>query len=666
VINFTLYLQRGEKFMSTLANRSINICLINTNKVISGVTENTSINVNHNDVCIFFNTQAERDNYFALKTVESQTQNSKVHDFNSIGSIRLDINMSDYYALKVDLIKINHTVEKQENEYIYNINSVSYVNNKTTMLHLSLNPIYTYFLGDNTESFVHGMVHKANFRDYNHASTGYLNSIAPLLVGGDNYDTFQASAINRNVYRGTEPEIVFMTVSMRKRQTMLDDLMNTDILTLLPNSTFADEITLLIPVNTKTSAVFSTEAGGTTYIPHMSSGGNLNANYVAYLLMNGAVPYINVGSDSLAHTAVNLGLTVFVDKFDVPFTFHSFYEISEIVIQPYCPFPFTLNGDTVSISGSVSNISNTMFNLKDIMNERVISFGAFTFKEVANSDMQPYNVDILTNENKRDLIAPFTNVENAMLYKQYYINFFGLNTQVNGVNLFSTDSNIGFLCWYLGNNFKKFIFKPDEPTIGSLSISGQLKNRQNTVFGINYYGANNFQSDASGLGVYGAQLAAQTGGDLLGMGADMLGNIMPGLKKFNVGGGISQVGDIAANAISIGGDISGSQNVHGGTSGYSTSATYSQWVHKLEEATPMLITDYTNSWAQIDAMTDLYGTSCNYWTNNLNDTINTIINNRDRGTCYIKGNFKSKFIYAQASPMIQGMLANGILFIRKL
>lgn len=698
-------------------NRTTNICLINTQKVITQesivvepmyegelddssiqkewevannitdknkkileqwtdvLAEDNTIGIDHNKSYIWFNTKDDRDNYFALKTVKTQTRNSKIHDFNNPKSFRIGIGMKDFYALNIDLIKVNHTVNGIEDEYFYGITGVNYVNDSVTVVSVKLKTVYTQFLDDTTiRNQVEGVINKSNFKNQNY-DINYINNITKGIIGDDYGATDYSSSI-KFVESGVNDKdgTSWLVASLRKKPSVVDDAVDLSLggYANTLNSNFSDEIIIAMPFHNATGLGRSLQAGSGSISPNANRIG-----YVAYLLLNGTVAL----KSSLTGTVLAsiAGSYKYVEQ--LPFTFASLYDVTEIGIIPDFPGNYEDSNNIVTMPSGAEILKFTLKDKTKTSNaEREIYFT--TFKHV-EGNFKLNKETIMPNADKwRRLFNGFENVENNIVYNNYYLKYYNTLTTLNPYNLFGSNADLYVSSIYLGSKFKKLFVSTDLGIEGLPKVS-QLTAVKNTDFVIKYFGKNNGGNTINDYLADNMIADIDTNNSIISdvvrggltVGGGVIGSLVPGAGTIagGVAGGVlgGAITGNSANALSKQSsnlkNAARDFNQQGGTSGYNASAfNTSPMFSELEEYVPKIVYERSGNTLKIDQQTNFYGTSCSIYTNNLKNYIKDVINDRKNKSCYIAGDFNINFMYPLANEDLKNELANGILFKRKL
>lgn len=657
-------------------NRSINICLINTLKPTEDLPDNNRVGIDHVNSFIWFDDKKQRDGYFALKTVFSQTQNSKVHDFNSPDAFRLNIKMKDYYKLDADLLKINHTVEGLEDEYIYNIVDVEYVNNEVTKIYVELNEIYTYFFDDATErTRIQGSLMKSNFKNQNF-DMAYVNEMTKGLIG-DNYGaTDYTSSSKKLAYKEDFDElgVSWLAISLRKKPSVIDGVtQDTDYSDTLGNS-FTDEIVLTLPFNNTDSKGRQVKIGD-----NPARDNNLDVGYISYLLLNGTIKFSTDDKTSLAGK-----LQTEYDYIDVlPFTFASMYDVSEIGVVPDYPCSYSEAG-TVTLPSGTNEIALT---LTDKVKGTTSKVYLASMNALSESNLHLRRDDIITNAEKQTkLLDGFENWENNIIYNNYFLKYYNSLVTLNPYNLLGSNQDVFVSSVYMGSGFKK-LFVSTDLYIQNLSTIDQLTAVQNTDFMIKYAGtaeggstlnnylADNMITDIDSINSIFKNILTGLGGAAAGAAAGAAtGSIAPGVGTAIGAVGGAVVGGVSsalsasnskksANMRNVAGDF----NQQGGISGYQVNQfNASPMFSDLKEYVPKIVYERSGNTKTIDNLTNFYGTSCSLYTENLKAHVQEVINNRTNHKCYIAGDFNVNFLYPQVNQRLKSTLQRGVLFMRKL
>lgn len=628
-------------------NRTINICLINTNKKTNGLPDNNRVGIDHINSFIWFDDKAQRDNYMALKTVHSQTENSKIKDFNDPQVFRIAMKMKDYYELDVDLVKVSHTINGLENEYFYNIDDVDYENNAVVVLSVSINDVYTYFLDNSNErNQYQGVVTKSNFKNQN-VTADDINIMGQSVIG-DNYGAGEYTGGVKKIvkYEDKFPsDLSWFVISLRKKPNIIDDAMNESVLKGTMHNSFSDEIVMSLPFLNETGKVapmiFDDDK------KRFESTGTIS--YISYLFLNGSLKVDNKKGF--------LGKLVQQYQYltDMPFTIGSFYDIQEIGIVPDYPGDYEKVLDPAGWEVHFKGKGNSpdYITLKDNMTEKEVKVPYVTYANV-NNKLRLEKFPIITNKEKAErLCNGFENIENNIVYNKYQLKYFNVLVDLNPFNLFGSDQDVFVSTMYLGNTFKKLLVSTDINLEG-LDIKDQVSGVGNTDFVIKYQGK---VEDGSDLG-------SATSDMLLGA-VDLIAGIAGTALGGPAGGGVaSYVSSKVTGGIE---DLTKQFQVKGGSSGYNSQNSYaSALYYDLEEFIPKIVYMRSSKVRTIDTQTNYLGTSCSLYTPNLHEHVKNTINNRTNRKCYIAGDFNVNYLYPQANDRLKNIFANGIIFMKKL
>lgn len=650
-------------------NRSINICLINTLKPTADLPDNNRIGIDHVNSFIWFDSKKDRDDYFALKTVHSQIQNSKVHDFNAVGTFRIGMDMESYYKLDADLLKVNHTQNGIENVYIYNITDVDYTNNGVVEISVEMNVVYTYLLDDvNERNQLQGVVSKSNFKNENY-DAAYVNDVAKGIIG-DNYAATDFDSSIKNVVKKENYNtdgISWLAVSMRKKPSVIDDSVKKQGSSDFHLSqAFSDEIVMILPFFNESgkSGEFSVD-GQTLGVNPQSEVG-----LIASLLLNGNMQFYPTDSSLIG--AINVSFT-YAEK--LPFTFASLYDINEIGIIPDIPTTYTPD----NVIALPSNTKVLTFVIEDKITKKQYTLNFATLTGINKNNISLRRDDIISNADKpAKLFTGFENWENNVIYNKYFLKYYNTLTTLNPLNLFGSNADLYVNSIYLGSTFKKLFVSTDLGT-GSNSLIDKISGVKNSDFMIKFNGmAQNGSTTANYLAdnmIADLDTNRSILNSSLMAGGAALGSVVPGLGTL-VGGAIGgSIGNAAGRLLSNSQskEISNISRMksefdqQGGSSGYSSiESNTSPMFSDVEEYIPKIIFERHGNAAQIDQQTNYFGTSCSIFTNNLKIFVKDVINNRKNHKCFIQGDFRANRLYPQANEAIRAKLGQGIMLMIKI
>lgn len=658
-------------------NRSINICLINTLKPTEDLPDNNRIGIDHVNSFIWFDSKKDRDDYFALKTVHSQTQNSKIHDFNAVGTFRIALDMESYYKLDADLLKVNHTQNGIENVYIYNITDVDYTNNGVVEVAVEMNVIYTYLLDDvNERNQLQGVVSKSNFKNEN-VTIGDINNIAKGLIGDSygavNYDSNSRKVVDPSTESSElKHKVSWVVISLRKKPNLIDDAAGGSLLDRkIALNTFSDEIILFSPLDNITGNILPLrDSDGNIYESSDDKSQHINASDIGYLVLNGS---LNISDRKTGFIGALVDAYAYVT--DMPFTFSSFFDVQEMGILPDPPLSYEVKEEGTSYIPKITSPNSKEQIIKiglrnNIKNQNYTFYCAgVSAIEINNNEpgaLQLSKYPIMSNNEKlTKLFNGFENLENNIIYNRYYLKFYNTMSEINSYNLFGSNQPINISTIYLGTSYKKLFLSTDTYLEG-LSLKDQFNGVGNSDFVIKFNGNPETGSDLS-----------QTASNTLMGALDVIGPIAGGILGTVIAPGVGTVAGIAGSTL-LGGashaatsTISGVQNnfnQRNGVSGYVNSNEFqaSNFFSAMQEYKPKIIFERSGNTSQIDQQTNYFGTSCSIFTNNLKTYIKDIINNRKNHKCFVQGDFRPNRLYPQANEAIRAKLGQGIMLMIKI
>lgn len=636
------------------SNRNVNICLINTNKPTTGLPDNNRIGIDHINSFIWFQDKKERDNYMALKTVHSQIENSTQHDYNDVGSFRIKLTKKEYFASGADLVKLSHTQPNIENDYFYNIVSVDYTNNGVVQVYGNLNVIYTYFMNDVKESNqIQGVITKSNFKNQNF-DIKYVNDTSKGLIG-DKYGAVQYnSSLKKVAYNkpgDSDVNIAWLVISMRVKNTILNDFANSNGLINKMTNAFSDEIVMSVPFFSDTGKIIPIKLPTGDF-----TSGDMTISYFSYLMINGGLDVSNKGFWGKLTQSYNY-LT------DLPFTTASFFDIQEIGI--IADFPGEYKFIVAGAKGPYIEFQNPktigkIISLQDLVDEKFHEAGYVTYQNL-NRDITLTPVKIISNADKSSrLFDSFENWENNVIYNKYFLKYFNTYTHLNGFNLFGSSQDVQVATSYLGKDFKKLIVSTDLQ-LDSLDNADKLSGLSNTDFLIKYQGDVIKGEDAETSLNQTLLKSVEDVGGLIGAVAGAEAGTEGVITGSTIGRNVAQ---LATSPIRL---FTDDLQQQGGSSGYvSDSFNASPLFWELEEFVPKIIFERNANVSIIDEHTNFYGTSCSIFTNNLKTYVKDVINNRKNHKCVIQGNFRVNYLYPQVNQQLYELLVRGIIFMKKL
>lgn len=607
-------------------NRSVNICLISTTK-----DSDLDINkdgVDHFKTCIWFKDKAERDGYFASKTVKPQLKNSKIHDFMNVEKFRIGCEMDVFYKYKVDLVKVSHTKDGIEREYFYNLKKATYVNNKVVELAVSINYPYTFMYGGSDIGKIEGIVNRCNFKNQN-LTIGYVNEISKLIVGS-NLTDFSASS--RTVIKGeSKREINFLLLSLYKKKTLFDDIANKSLLAKVNPNAFTNEMVIAIPFSVSDGSMYMVNGKGQIMA---------EISWVAYMLLNGSINVDTSSSDLITGMA-----KVYQYITDLPFSLSSFYDINEIGIIPDVPYNYRIEGFNVLFDDSAGADELTV---TDVMTEQPLKIGYYNFANRFKAKPLTYET-ITTNNDKLKMFKDFTNFENNIIYNKFILKYFNVYSYINPFNLFGSKEDVKVTTYYNSYKFKKLILSTDDSYTSS-DYTDYLIARPNTDYLIPYQGITVSGGDESQM-VETAMFA--TAGTIKGI-SDM---IFPGTKMVS-----DTIGKLASDGVDL---IHQFAQTPSTTTYSSNNGNVSPFIRDFKEDVGKIIIEHNERHAILDEITNFKGTKTLFYNDDLIKFIDDTISNRTNKSCYIQGDFRFNFIYPQSTKEIQALLSEGILFKRR-
>lgn len=622
--------------MADNSNRNINICLIDTKKIIPEFEEDNTNPIDHRDNFIWFPSKGDLDNYMALKTVFSQLQNSKQHNYRDIKEFRLKLTFNEFTKLDPDLLKINFK-DNPDVKYYYNIEDTYFANNEVVLVKVSLNLIYTDFFSMKIKQ-ISGVMQKTNFKNVNY-DMAYVNEYSKTILR-DNYDSFNYKGVRRKTFFPKEyPKIIFLAISCRKKPNIIDSSLGEPIIPPFSQDNMSDEFSWYIPFRYSDLNIAD----------HVSTG-YLTLAKISYLMLNGC---LKIDKNKGIFKQL-VGMYQYLSS--AKFGFSSFFDIQDISIIDDCPIQYSKNEDgTISFPSEYTRI----LHLEDPNDEKEYTLQVLETFKSTGARKKPNKREIMSNEGKKAIInaSGFKNWENVILYNSFYVKHFGYISQINSASLFGSKDALALYTYFLSKDYKKLVVSTEEEAHEDIIDEVWFNGRPNVDYGVKFNGQ--VQS-------------GQTIGDMkektiLGA-VDFVGNIISGAAKSVpvVGGAIGAITDSVGDSLNSMSDITKPLKARGGgVSGYSQGDITSPWIKFHNELITFLICEFNLNNKHIDEMTSQYGTSCNFYTNDVLSHLNKTITNRLDNRCTIKGDFNVRIKYPQISKMLKEILARGVRFENK-